>query len=121
MPRSYAKDTFFGTFHFFEDAEGKKQRDALVERFSFLQAFNAGDLNNAEKREAQAWSDDFFKRATTTLTFRDNFGVVVDAVSFTLDREIDSKYDGLRAARETGDCMSSYNADYFKTQALPQK
>lgn len=106
MARSYAKDTFFGTFHVFEGLEGKKQRDSLVDRFSFIQSMMSDELTNAEKREAQAWDDNYYRRATTTATVRDRFEEVVEAVHFTLDRETNSRFDQLRAAREVGDFVN---------------
>ncbi len=86
MPSYYLKDTFFNTFHRFED---KKLRDSLVGggKYPFLQALSSDELSNAEKRSASAWTINHDQRANAALAVSTNFGTIIESVRYAADHD----------------------------------
>ncbi len=77
MASFYIRDTFFNTFYKLDGGDGKKQRELLTERFSFLQAAGADELTNADKRACATWTPAYEQRAKTALVIRNEFDRVV--------------------------------------------
>ena len=80
MANFYLYDAFFNQNFRFEGGEGKRQRDALAERFSFLLPRSSDEITNTEKRACLAFTDAHHKRAEAALTVRGHFDETIGYV-----------------------------------------
>lgn len=86
MATFYAHDKFFDNFYSFDDANGgKKAREALTERFSFIVSLTSDELNNSDKKSAKAWTPAFEQRAGAALIVAKEFDKVVGFIKAASD------------------------------------